>query len=429
MSTIRAVVDVQEELTVKRGKLNELMTESKNDAGEWALSVDQLDEVRNLNEELNDLGDELKKSMEIDELFKSNQEAIRAEEERKRTPSKSLPLSSGGKNRGHWEYGTPAEQAAHQMLSLGEAFTGSKVYKEKGEGRQTMNFAIKEFDPQSIGKKVITTTSGFPPENIRTGRVELTPTQPPMVDELLPQITTEESAVVYMEETTFTNAAAPTAEAGTYAESNLAYTERSEAIRKIATFLAVTDEQIDDEPQAQSLFNDRLAMMIRLNRENQLLQGTGVSPQFTGFYNKSGINTYALAGADNQADAIHKGMNLVMTVGFANPTGVIMHPTDWQTLRLMKTADGQYIWGNPSMEVAKMVWGVPVIATTNATLGTAMLGDFALYSQLVFKLGIQIKVSDSHSDFFIKGQQAIRAEERAALVIYRAKAFCSVSNL
>jgi HK97 family phage major capsid protein len=56
-------------------------------------------------------------------------------------------------------------------------------------------------------------------------------------------------------------------------------------------------------------------------------------------------------------------------------------------------------------------------------------GDFANFSELAFRKGITVKVSDSHAEFFREGKQAIRAEMRVALVIYRPGAFCTVTGL
>ena len=43
--------------------------------------------------------------------------------------------------------------------------------------------------------------------------------------------------------------------------------------------------------------------------------------------------------------------------------------------------------------------------------------------------GIEVKVSDSHDDYFVKGKQAIRADLRAALCVYRDAAFCEVTGI
>ena len=122
-------------------------------------------------------------------------------------------------------------------------------------------------------------------------------------------------------------------------------------------------------------------------------------------------------------------MTLVRSGGFAEPTALVIHPNDWQDIRLMRTTDGLYIWGNPSERGPESVWGLPAVITTAITENTALLGDFALYAELFRKRGVTIKVSDSHADFFTNGKQAIRADERIALVIYRAGAFCKVTGV
>ncbi|MDN3564395.1 phage major capsid protein, partial [Paeniroseomonas aquatica] len=75
------------------------------------------------------------------------------------------------------------------------------------------------------------------------------------------------------------------------------------------------------------------------------------------------------------------------------------------------------------------VWGVPVVETTAVTATKAIIGDYTNFSELAVRRGIDIQVSNSHSDFFVKGTLAIRADMRAALIHYRPKAFAVVTGL
>src|SRR5690606_34843391 len=110
-------------------------------------------------------------------------------------------------------------------------------------------------------KTLMETSAGFEPESTRTGRIVEFATRPIQVTDLIPQTTTSQSSVKYMEETTFTNAAAETAEGSAYPEAALQYTERVSIVRKIPVFLPVTDEQLEDEPQVRGLVDNRLMFM------------------------------------------------------------------------------------------------------------------------------------------------------------------------
>ena len=101
----------------------------------------------------------------------------------------------------------------------------------------------------------------------------------------LTKFNTDQNAYVYLEETTFTNNAGEIAEAGDISSANegaLAFTERTESIRKIATFLPVTDELLADVSGIQGYVNSRLTTMMRLRMDNQLLNGNGSAPNLTG---------------------------------------------------------------------------------------------------------------------------------------------------
>lgn len=278
-------------------------------------------------------------------------------------------------------------------------------------------------------KNLFQTGAGWDPEDLRTGRIEMYPTRPaPHVADVFPQTTTSMSTVLYMEETTFTNNAAETAEGGQYPEGALVLTERSSEVRKIPVFLPVTDEQFEDEPRARMYVENRLPFMLRQRLDSQLLVGNGTAPNLRGTENVSGIQSQAL-GSDPIPDAIYKCMRAIRDDGFAEPSHVFIRPSKWETVRLLRTADGIYIWGHPSMVGPQTIWGVPVVETTAPTATKAVIGDYTNFSELAVRRGIDVQVTNSHAAYFIEGKLAIRADIRVAVIHYRPKAFGVVTGL
>jgi len=309
-----------------------------------------------------------------------------------------------------------------EAKSLGDLFTDSPAYKR----RQGQNGPEAHLDIEV--KTLMSTTVGWAPETTRTGRVVDYATRPIQIIDIIPGNTTSQSAVVYMEETTFTNNAAERSEGGAFAESALALTERSSTVRNISTWLPVTDQQLEDETMARGYINNRLPFMLRQRLDGQILTGNGTAPNLTGINNTSGIQTQA-KGSDPVPDAVYKAMTLVKVTGRAMPNAVVMHPNDWQDVRLLRTADGIYIWGSPSEAGPARIWGLPVVESDAQTENTGLVGDFANYCELVTRRGIDVQVSNSHGDYFIHGKQAIRADVRVAFVVYRPAAFATVTSI
>lgn len=407
------VKEIRERLYAKQDELKNLFDAHRTEAGEYDMKEEQVEQARQLNAELNDLGQQLEKAQELDEMYQAN---VKAQRERGRAAN-GLPAPQG-KSR---EEG--AERDPYAGKSLGELFTESKGYQAWTPGGAA-RMSAEGLDLKTLFER----TAGFAPEATRTGRVVDYAVRRPVVADLIPSTTTDASSIKYMEETTFTNAAAAVAEGAAKPESALAYTERSVPVEKIATWIPVTDEQLEDEAQVRSLINNRLTLMLLLAEEAGLLTGSGTSPQLQGFLNKSGVQTQA-KGADPVPDAIYKAMTLVRHTGFAEPTGIVMHPNDWQDVRLLRTADGLYIWGSPADAGEERIWGKPVVVTTAETENTALVGDFQMYSEIFRKRGIAVESTNSHSDYFVYNKQVIRAEERLALAIYRPAAFCKVTGI
>lgn len=413
---MKTVKEIQGQLNAKRDELASIFEKSKTMVdGEhrYELSPTQLEDVKARNAEIDALAIELENAKTIDDVYQRNAKAIKDGQR----SAGQLPLGNGQDVKGG--------RQAREVKSLGKLFTESEAYKGR-ERKRDINVQLPEFDFLEA-KTLMETGAGFAPQSIRTGRVVEYAHRRPVVADLIPQTPTGQAAVVYMEETTFTNNAATRAEGNQAGESALAYTERSKTVREIAHFLPVTEIQLEDVSAVEAIINNRLITMLELVEEDQLLTGDDNAPNLGGFLT---IVTQAQAkGADPTPDAIYKGMTKVRATGYAEPSAVVMHPNDWQDIRLLRTTDGIYIWGNPSEAGPERVWGLPAVITTAETENTALLGDFQLYSEIFRRRGANVKVSDSHSDYFIKGKLAIRADKRLALAIYRATAFCKVTGI
>jgi HK97 family phage major capsid protein len=364
---------------------------------------DKAAKIRELNEEITDASKAYQNLLEVQKAA-----------DRTRT---------AGDNDGTGETGDGSDiLPSRNRKTFGQMFVESKAFT--GRTGNVGPEAVIDVDLKTL----LTTSAGFAPESMRTDRLVEFATRPLQVADVIPQTTTQQAAVQYMEETTFTNAAAETAEGGTYPESALAFTEQTVPVRKIPVFLPVTDEQLEDVPRMRGILDNRLPFMIRQRLDLQILAGNGTAPNIRGIYNVAGIQTQA-KGTDPTPDAIYKAIIKVETIGQAVANVVVMNPTDWQGVRLLRTADGLYIWGNPSDAGPERIWGLRVVRAQAATLGTAVTGDFANFSELSVRSGITVQISNSHSTFFAEGKQAVRADMRVALVFYRPAAFCTVTGL
>lgn len=259
--------------------------------------------------------------------------------------------------------------------------------------------------------------------------------------DLIPRGNTTSDTIEYVREDTWTNNAAVVAEAtafdstalggsGVKPESAFAYSTQTSPVRTIATWVPVTNQQLADAPQIRSIIDARLLMSLNLVLESQVITGNGTGT-FTGLTNASGINVQGI-GTDNAADAILKGMNQVRVTGLSQPTGVVMHPTDWTALRLLRENSatgtlGGYLMGPPSVAGPMTLWGRPVVESMGIPTDTALTGDFA--QCMLFDREDALIRSGYINDQFIKNMVTLLAELRAAFIVWRGAAFSKITGV
>jgi len=288
--------------------------------------------------------------------------------------------------------------------------------------------------PHADFKTLITLASEIYPAADRTATVPLA-REERTVSDLMNQGQTNSNSIEYFEQTTFTNAAAEVAESAqgspvSKPEATLDWTLRTDPVQTIAVWIPVTRQALDDVPQLEATIRGELAFMVRRREETQILSGDGTSPNISGILDRSNVQTTAV-GVGGAIDAVYTAMQLVRGsagAGFAEPTAVVAHPNDWTAIKLSRTTDGIYLWGNPSDEGPDRIWGKEVRQTTGMTENTILVGAFRPYATILRRQGVSVVLSTEHASFFIQNQVAVLAEERLALQVTRPSAFCTVTG-
>ncbi|RVL51085.1 phage major capsid protein [Sinorhizobium meliloti] len=387
-------------------------------------SIAVAEQVKAMNAELNELAQQA-------ETLEGAEKAARDQADREKV--RNRPPMPGAKG----NYPSIEER----IKSLGEMVAEEKSYqdwaKSGAAGGITLQFddlfpsdaLAKGMAFETIGSKALmSTTAGWAPQSLRIGGLVEAATRPIQLLDIIPMAQTGFEQVVYMEETTRNQAAAETAEGGVYAESSFALTEKTSPVRKITDSLPVTDEQLEDVAQAQSYINSRLTFGLRQRLDGQVLVGNAVGSNLRGLKNVAGIQTQA-KGTDPVPDTFFKAMTKVRLGGRAIPTHHVMHPTDWQNVRLLRTTDGIYIWGNPSEAGPERMWGLPVVQQDADAAGTGYVGSFQpAWLSLFERRGVDVQIGYVGAQF-TEGRRTVRADMRFAFVVFRPAAFCQTTGL
>jgi len=328
---------------------------------------------------------------------------------------------------------TATDAPARDRRSLGEQFVADENYRrfiQQGGHRRTGAWTSPAVE---LNATTLDTTTGS------GGPLIIPDTQPGFIPLLFRRLviadliapgTTVGNVIQYMKEKTFTNAAAAVAQAGLKPESTLVFEAATSAVQKIAHWIPVTEEMLEDYAQTQSIIDARLRLGLDLAEEDELLNGSGVAPHLLGLMTLPGLSAAQARGADTNADAIFKQITAIAVNVLVTPDGIVMNPINWQTIQLTKNAAGNYLGSGPwAPAQPATLWGLPVANTPSIVANTALVGSYRASAQIFRKNGVRVESSNSHASFFVNNLVAIRAEERLALAVYREAAFGKVTGL
>lgn len=345
---------------------------------------------------------------------------------------------------------SPAQVISADGNTLGNALIRSKEYTAIKRGANQKHHIRVDTNilPNQLFQRTTYSGSGdgLTSYDRVPGIVELGQ-QPLTVADLFMQAQTDSPTIRYMKETSYTNAADTVSEGDDKPEASFLLEETDVSIRKVAVWTKVTDETLEDFSQIRPYIDQRLAFMVRSKIDDQLLNGNGTAPNLVGLLGTSGVQTAEMSSntAVKLAEAIMNAITKVRTVGFFEPDAIVIHPNDYQKLRLATDGNTQYYGGGffegqygKAYNDPGSIWGLRVVQTTAiseidlATPGASnkgpIVGAFQLGGAVFYRNGLSIESTNTDQDDFIMNLTTIRVEQRLGLAVYRPLAFCRVIN-
>jgi len=310
-------------------------------------------------------------------------------------------------------------------LSPGEMLVKSDAFKLMQEGRS-------KYARIELKAAIVNATGQNQPlvADMRVPGIIADPNRILTIRDALPVGRTGSNLVQFTKENVFTNNAGPQAEGSpvvvenvTKPESGITFTLANAAVVTLAHFIPVSRQVLEDAPQLESYVNSRLTYGLKLEEEDQLLNGSGLSGNISGMLTSGNNVAYNRAATgDTAIDTLRKAITQAALAEYPVDT-IVINPADWEGIELTKATDGQYITANPMNAMPAQLWGKRIVATNSIAAGTFLVGAFMMGAQIWDRMDAAVQISYEDGDNFKKNMATLLAEERLALTIYRPAAF------
>ncbi|MGQ4486888.1 phage major capsid protein [Streptomyces sp. SAS_281] len=344
-------------------------------------------------------------------------------------PARPAPALSGVKDR----------QEDGDAATFGARFVKSALYEEF---RKQNPSGVGEGSPVDIGRVQVGTMKEWlggrkanaAPLQVALGHVA--PIRMPMIDQvdrddltILDLISRGETAgnFEYLQVTGVTRNAAVVPDEilpgdSTVKPTSTIQTELAEA--KVYTYADgydVTNQLLSDAPALASYMDNELRYSLDWVIEDKLLNGTGTGGQPKGILNTTGVQqlTYT-PGTDAMAQvkAIRQAITKVTTLPGGTVTACLMSPEDDEAWDLLQDANDRFFGQGPFGQGPNTSWGRARALSQRLAPGTVILGDWRQVA-LLDREGLSVLAFNQHKDYAQRNLTYVRAELRAAQVIWK----------
>lgn len=356
--------------------------------------------------------------------------------------AQAMETGHSGLQQGGGPVGATALLGNYERRSAGDILTNLDEYKTFAESRQA-SATFREFeipgsllvDNHEVRTLVDSGTAGgtgtgdagmwrdvgtpLPPRGIRQTRI--------FIRDFVTVQGTTLASVPYIRELNAAGnnevGASGVAEGVAKPEVTMDFEQDNADVRKIAAWIPATEEIIDDAPTLRGYIDTRLAYMLALREEMEILSGPGGAVRLKGILQFTGLQTQAFSV--DVASTLGLAIGKVENVD-GDADGIVMNPIKYWTMITTRSAnqfDNGFGTGAPFGTPVAGVWGLPVVRTRVLTLNKAIVGAWRLGATVFDRMRTTIKVGNQHSTYFIENKVAILAEERLGLAVHRADFF------
>lgn len=321
--------------------------------------------------------------------------------------------------------GMPAQESPGALLAA------SDDYKHIGQpGRsKAARIQVKTLLGNMETKAVVNATGQNQPlvPDMRVPGIIMPTMRRLTVRDLIPVGRTNSNLVQFTTETLFTNnagpqvAGSPTAasENATKPESDLTFALSNAPVVTIAHFVLASKQVLEDAPMLQSYIDGRLMYGLKLEEEDELLNGDGSAGTINGLFSQAAAYNRALTGT--KLDVLRRVQTQIL-IQEMEAEFYVLNPQDWEEIELTKDSQGRYVLARPEALAPPQIWGRPVVPTNSITAGYFFGGNGSQAAWIWDREDAGVEVSREDGNNFQKNMVTILCEERLALTVYRSAA-------
>jgi HK97 family phage major capsid protein len=304
---------------------------------------------------------------------------------------------------------------------LGKALTEKeallKAYKE-GSGK---GFTI-QMDRKVMSSAGNLTGSYFVPPTLVPG-VILQPYEEVHMRNILPVGQTNSNVIRYVRDNGSGNSNVPltVAEGATKPEIDRDLQILDAPVRKIACYMRVPEEMIEDIPYLQSFLTQIGIEEVMLVEDEQILYGNNAGQNLSGLIpNATAFDTGLLATVDapNEFDIL-RAARTQGRLAKRRPTVALVNPGDYYNMTSRKDSTNNYLFlgGGNGIQPGRNVDGLTIIDHTIIEPGDWLVLD-PRAAAIFDRTGMSVRFYDQDQDNAIKNLITIVIEKRLALPIY-----------
>jgi len=254
---------------------------------------------------------------------------------------------------------------------------------------------------------------------VRPGIIEL-PKRKLHIRQLLQGGTMSTSNFAYVKEVTGEEGPEAVGEGSAKNQFHVSLQETSVPAEYIAGYIRMSKKLLEDPQGMTTFLQSRLLELLLREEDDQLINGTGTSPQLSGITDSG---NYTAASTAETAEALMLIDAISQLEGYdREANGILLHPTDYWTLAKLTNLNQSSVVVTSENGVLR-IGGVPVFRSTACAVDQYIVGDWAMGANFLVREAPRVEFFFEDKDNVTKNQVTVRVEERVAFPIYGSNYF------